>query len=171
MPYFIHIESRIVTVTPPGRAMGTDYVEVPSEVAVRYSLAHGSVLTAEQLADLQSQSGAPWAAPAASSATPYLSPSTSSHSAVPSARDVARAAEQIALFVEVLAWVLGAASVIVGLLLAARQQEPDNGLFLETSHPYIGVGVGLAVGGLFQSLFVVMIAKYIRARMMFTRQQ
>ena len=158
MPYFIHIESRIVTVTPPGQAMGPGYVEVPSEVAVRYSLAHGSVLTSEQVAVLDD-------------ARPYQSPSTSNDSSVPSARRVARAAEQIALLVEVLAWVLGAASVMVGLLLAARQQELDNGLFLETSHPYIGVGVGLAVGGLFQSLFVVMIAKYIRARMMFTRQQ
>lgn len=156
MPYFIHIESRIVTVTPPGQAMGPGYVEVPSEVAVRYSLAHGSVLTSEQVAVLDD-------------ARPYQSPSTSNDSSVPSARGVARAAEQIALLVEVLAWVLGAASVIVGLALATRQEEIGNGF--ETSHPYIGVGVGLAVGGLFQSLFVVMIAKYIRARMMFTRQQ
>lgn len=164
MPYFVHIESRTVVVTAPGNRLADGHVEIPADIAQRYSLAHGVTLTAEQFAEVQSPTGAVWASPARPAPTASTSP-TSGVSAV----SVARGAEQVALAVEVIAWVLAAIVVLAGVILALTTRGSEFS-FEGQTHPFVGAGIGVAVGGLFQCLIVVMLARYIRVRMMLVRQ-
>jgi uncharacterized protein YbjQ (UPF0145 family) len=51
MPYFVHLSSRTVAVTPPGSRMGLAYAEVDAALASRLGLTHGMQLS-KQSADM-----------------------------------------------------------------------------------------------------------------------
>lgn len=52
-------------------------------------------------------------------------------------------------------------SVILGVAIAAQTRINTDG---ETVHPFVWTGIGVAIGGAFQSLVVIMIAAYIEAK-------
>lgn len=78
---------------------------------------------------------------------------------------VTRAAK-VATAVETISWLLLIAAVIGGLVVAAQTGSEINSWgSAHTTHPHVVLGIGLALGGAFQCLLVIMIASYIRAKM------
>ena len=71
-------------------------------------------------------------------------------------------AHKAAKAVEILAWITFALSLLGGAVLALTSEvDRFSGA---THYPYIGLAAGIAAGGTVQSLFVVMIAAYVRYR-------
>jgi len=86
------------------------------------------------------------------------------------ASTLAGRAYRIADNVELLAWALLLAGLIAGALTAFREEStceitPAGRANCHTTHPYIGLGIGLAAAALFQTAVVIMIASYIQARL------
>ena len=77
-----------------------------------------------------------------------------------------RRAARIASNVEGFASVLFLAGIGGGAWVAWQKQSQCTGQFsCEDRHPFIGLGVGIAVASAFQAAVVVMVATYIQARM------
>jgi hypothetical protein len=76
----------------------------------------------------------------------------------------ARRASGVAKVVEFVSWNAVALSVVAGVILAATPRTTTSAFTSETTHPYVPLGVGVAVGGAFQALVVIMIAAYIQAK-------
>ena len=55
---------------------------------------------------------------------------------------------------------------VIGGLIIAAQTSYDG---YETTHPYIGVGIGIAIGGSINCLMIIMVAAYIKAKMELAR--
>ena len=72
---------------------------------------------------------------------------------------------RIAKNVEGFALVLLLAGVVGGILMVFRTDESCSAPYdCSTTHPYVGMGVGLAVAAAFQASIVIMVAAYIQAR-------
>jgi len=52
-------------------------------------------------------------------------------------------------------------SLILGVAVAAQTRTTIDG---ESVHPFVWTGIGIAIGGAFQCLVVIMIAAYIEAK-------
>ncbi|MFZ4720618.1 MAG: hypothetical protein ACOYMR_14410 [Ilumatobacteraceae bacterium] len=99
---------------------------------------------------------------------PGILPSKSTDRASSSATAKAHAkALSIASSMEMFAWILLALGVIGGIVLALQEVKTCslNSAFCDTSRPYIGAGVGLAVAAAFNAGIVIMVAAYIQARL------
>ena len=173
MPYFLHRESRQVRVTPPGTRLGDAYIEIPTDVAIAHSLVDNDILSEERATTLLSNFESAGSDGAGSTATTGLRRAAPVNGGVTeSTLKVVSSAKQIALIVEIIAWVLAVGSVIAGLVLATTTRDFDEGLGLtDVRHPFVATGAALAVGGLFQCLIIVMVARYIRARMLLAQER
>jgi hypothetical protein len=175
MPYFIDTANLEVVVRPPGAVAGQGQAVIDGETAAACGLTHGQKLTADQAQALLDGSPSRFRAllagdatgdaaaqpssdtPPAQFRTPATGPSPTGTLRSPAAQRANRAAT----IVEVVSWIVLILSVVSGVAIAAQTRIDSNG---ETAHPFVWTGIGVAIGGAFQALVVIMIAAYIEAK-------
>lgn len=174
MPKYVDLTTMKVVVTSPGHLLrGVGYLQIDDSTAAVFGLSSGTHVTAEQLEMIRkggkvspsplaaTRLGPPTtsSAPATSSSAGYGGSTPARYYAPPS---VARA-RAVASVIELMSWIAVVICVIAGLLLVMKKEvSPYTD---EWTHPYVGAGIAVAVGGSFQCLLVIMIASYIRAKM------
>lgn len=167
MPTYVETDSMRIVVLPDGqRRSGASYREVDLERVLRLGLNDGHPVTSEQLQYLLSVSTepvsdlpSPTVSPAGTLGAPPASVVAQSAKAkVPSSVDEARAA---ATMVGGFGYFFLMLSAILGIAIAVST-EYVNG---EEIHPYVWQGIAIGLAGIFQALLIIMIAKYIQAKM------
>jgi ABC-type transporter Mla maintaining outer membrane lipid asymmetry permease subunit MlaE len=160
MPYFVNLEHLQVIVRPPGATVGDGEVELFQRIAEQAGLRTGQLLTAEQLEALRRRSIADYRAAGGDvPTTPVAAP----RPVVPR-RSSREHAHHIASIVEVLAWALMVIGILVGLVVMLQVRDTFDEFGVGDERPYVGEGLMLVVGSVFNCLLVVMVAAYIKYR-------
>ena len=174
MPTYVETDSMRIVVLPDGqRLSGASYREVDLDRVLQLGLNDGYPVTSEQLQYLLSvptepvsDLPSPTVSPARTLSVPPAAGAHRATSTVPQSVDEARTA---AATVGAIGYVLLVLSAIGGLLVALQKEvvEVDTyfGSDFDTVYPYVWQGIGIAVVGAFQALLVIMVAKYIQAKM------
>jgi len=177
MPTYVETDSMRIVVLPDGqRRSGATYREVDLDAVLRLGLNDGYRVTREQLDELLgdafSTAQSPSAARPGDLRTPGVPPSVgrSNGEGLPHSVDEARG---VAVTVGAIGYLILILSVIAGLLVAAQTETVDSyfGGGDERVYPHVWQGLGIAFAGSFQALLVIMIAKYIEAKMEIAKAQ
>jgi hypothetical protein len=164
VPYFIDVASKRVVVLPPGATAPTAFAEVDIDTAVACEITHDQSVDDAQIAALVDGSVSDfWSA---SSGTPRSSIPGADRGRTAGRVDlrspIRRRAFAVARATEAIGWGLLVLSIAVGLLVAFHSTtDPITG---RRGHDSLTAGLGLAFGGAFQCLLVVMLAVYIQSR-------
>ena len=164
MPYFIDLERRQVVVMPPGTAPAAGQAVVDRYTAEACDLRHGQLLNEAEVTALLDGSPTTFRAAAAQDSTvraPGPTGRLGDTTAQSSRSAAAKRANGVAATVEAISWFFLGLSVLGGFIIALQTGIDEFG---QQEHPHVLTGIAVAVGGVFQSLVVIMIATYIQAR-------
>jgi hypothetical protein len=178
MPYFIDTANSEVVVRPPGATAAPGQAIIDGETAAACGLVHGQRLTPEQAQALLDGSpsrfrallagdtadGTDGTAPASRAEVPSAalpSPAVGSPAPTSTRSAAAQRANRAAMIVESVSWIVLILSVVLGVAAALQTRLDIEG---QTVHPFVWAGIGIAIGGAFQALVVIMVAAYIQAK-------
>ncbi len=159
MPYFVNLAERRVIVRSPGASAAEGEIEIDRDTALDAGIRTGQILTDEQIDALRRRSiddyrKAGGEVPLPAARLPIGS----------SGVDLRAHAHRIASVVETLAWCLMVLGIVFGLVALLQVRDTLDEFGTGTERPYVGTGLTLIVGSVFNCLLVVMVAAYIRYR-------
>ena len=172
MAFYIDPATHRVFISDPG-SVTENLVLIDRSVARSLNLQHGQLLTEKAIRVIVGPdamkffSSTPGSEVSETEASeePTSSTEIASHNLAALPRSVGRASNAAGT-VEGFAWLILVLTVIAGIGIAAQTHYDLNG---QTTHPYVGYGIGIAIGGSINCLMIIMVAAYIKAKMELAR--